>query len=90
MISDFGWIILDINQTEPRDTGEWTCVATNSTGEAKCSAKVNVLSRENIVFDSIQPQSLERIREIEAPKPLPAEAPAKVSEWLCMLLSVYS
>uniref|UniRef100_F1KPJ7 Titin n=1 Tax=Ascaris suum TaxID=6253 RepID=F1KPJ7_ASCSU len=78
MISDFGWIILDINQTEPRDTGEWTCVATNSTGEAKCSAKVNVLSRENIVFDSIQPQSLERIREIEAPKPLPAEAPAKV------------
>uniref|UniRef100_A0A183TXY2 Immunoglobulin I-set domain protein n=1 Tax=Toxocara canis TaxID=6265 RepID=A0A183TXY2_TOXCA len=78
MISDFGWIILDINQTEPRDTGEWTCVATNSAGEAKCSATINVLSRENIVFDSIQPQSLERIREIEAPKPLPEEAPAKV------------
>ncbi|VDK45179.1 unnamed protein product [Anisakis simplex] len=78
MISDFGWIILDINQTEPRDSGEWTCVAVNSAGEAKCSATVNVLGRENIVFDSIQPQSLQRIREIEAPKAMPEEAPTKV------------
>lgn len=83
IISDFGWIILDINATEPRDSGEWTCMASNEAGEAKCSGTVNVLSKESIVFDSIQPQSLEKIREIEAEKSEPEEAPPKVSMNTC-------
>uniref|UniRef100_A0A915PRJ2 Ig-like domain-containing protein n=1 Tax=Setaria digitata TaxID=48799 RepID=A0A915PRJ2_9BILA len=78
MINDFGWIIMDINATEPRDTGEWTCVASNKAGSARCSANINVLGKESIIFDSMQPQSLERIMEIEAVKPVPAEAPPKV------------
>ena len=79
MISDFGWIILDINQTEPRDSGEWTCVATNAMGEATCSATLNISGKESIVLNSLQPQSLDRIREIEAVKPAPEEAPPRVS-----------
>ncbi|KAK6037027.1 immunoglobulin I-set domain protein, partial [Cooperia oncophora] len=70
--------IMDINQVEPRDTGEWTCVASNPAGEARCSAPLNVTSRENIVLDSLNPQSLDRIREIEADKPAAPEAPAPV------------
>ncbi|KAK6058392.1 hypothetical protein COOONC_04040 [Cooperia oncophora] len=77
-INDFGWVIMDINQVEPRDTGEWTCVASNPAGEARCSAPLNVTSRENIVLDSLNPQSLDRIREIEADKPAAPEAPAPV------------
>lgn len=78
MINDFGWVIFDINQTEPRDTGEWTCVAKNSAGEARCSAILNILGRDSIVCDPIQLQSLQRIQEIEAIKPLPGEPPSKV------------
>ncbi len=75
MIADFGWIILDINHTEPRDSGEWTCVARNARGEAASTAIVNVGGKDAVVYDSIQPQSLDRIREIEAPKPALDELP---------------
>ncbi|PIO69613.1 immunoglobulin I-set domain protein, partial [Teladorsagia circumcincta] len=77
-INDFGWVIMDINQVEPRDTGEWTCVAKNPAGEAQCKAPLTVVSKENIVRDTLNPQSLDRIREIEADKPAAPEAPAPV------------
>lgn len=78
MINDFGWIIMDISATELRDSGEWTCVVSNEAGEAKSSATINVLSKESIIFDSMQPQSLKRIMELEAGKPIPDEAPPKI------------
>ncbi|VDL71694.1 unnamed protein product [Nippostrongylus brasiliensis] len=78
MINDFGWVIMDINQVEPRDSGEWTCVAKNAAGEAQCSAPLTVASRENILREAINPQSLDRIREIEAEKPAAPEQPAPV------------
>ncbi|VDN06754.1 unnamed protein product [Thelazia callipaeda] len=80
MINDFGWVIMDISGVEPRDSGEWTCVASNKAGEAKCSAIINILSKESIVRDSIQPQSLDRIIEIETRKPALPELPPKVFE----------
>lgn len=79
MINDFGWIIMDISASESRDSGEWMCVVSNEVGEAKSSASINVLSKESIIFDSMQPQSLERIMEMEAEKPVPDEAAPKVS-----------
>lgn len=79
MINDFGWIIMDISATTSRDSGEWTCVVSNEAGEAKSSAYLNVSSKESIIFDSMQPQSLERIMEMEAEKPVPDETPPKVS-----------
>ncbi|VDK66159.1 unnamed protein product, partial [Onchocerca ochengi] len=78
MINDFGWIIMDISATTSRDSGEWTCVVSNEAGEAKSSAYLNVSSKESIIFDSMQPQSLERIMEMEAEKPVPDEAPPKI------------
>ncbi|OZC07058.1 hypothetical protein X798_05950 [Onchocerca flexuosa] len=78
MINDFGWIIMDISATESRDSGEWTCIVSNEVGEAKSSANLNVSSKESIIFDSMQPQSLERIMEMEAEKPVPDEAPPKI------------
>ncbi|MFH4979231.1 hypothetical protein AB6A40_005940, partial [Gnathostoma spinigerum] len=73
MISDFGWIILDVNAVEPRDSGEWTCVASNEVGEDKCSAKMNVKPRESVILDSTQPQSWLMLQELEATKPVPEE-----------------
>ncbi|KAK0408252.1 hypothetical protein QR680_003855 [Steinernema hermaphroditum] len=80
MINDFGWVIMDINATEPRDSGEWTCVASNSAGEASASTQINVQGKESLLLDPLHPQSLERILEIEAGKPAPEEAPAVVFE----------
>ncbi|CAG9532190.1 unnamed protein product [Cercopithifilaria johnstoni] len=78
MINDFGWIIMDISAAESRDSGEWTCIISNEVGEAKSSASINVFTKESIIFDSMQPQSLERIMEMEAEKPVPDEAPPKI------------
>ncbi|CAD5224123.1 unnamed protein product [Bursaphelenchus okinawaensis] len=67
-INDFGWVILNINSTELRDTGEWVCVASNSAGEDRVSTNLSVTGHEGIASDAIQAQSLARIQEIEAPK----------------------
>uniref|UniRef100_A0A8R1HM90 Ig-like domain-containing protein n=1 Tax=Caenorhabditis japonica TaxID=281687 RepID=A0A8R1HM90_CAEJA len=75
MINDFGWVIMDIAQTEPRDSGEWKCVAKNAAGEAVSTATLGVQGKEVILHDSLQPQSLDRIRQIEAGKPAPEERP---------------
>ncbi|CAI4222564.1 unnamed protein product [Auanema sp. JU1783] len=78
MINDFGWIILDINQTETRDSGEWKCIAKNAAGQAEATTQLQIQGRENIAYDSLQPQSLDRIREIESAKPVAPEAAATV------------
>uniref|UniRef100_A0A0N5C356 Ig-like domain-containing protein n=1 Tax=Strongyloides papillosus TaxID=174720 RepID=A0A0N5C356_STREA len=78
MINDFGWVILNINSTDGRDSGEWVCVARNSVGEARTSASLNVTGKESILKDSLQPSSLARIEEIEAPKLPREEAPVLV------------
>lgn len=48
MINDFGWVIMDINQAEVRDSGDWTCLARNQAGEAQCTAPLTVVGRETI------------------------------------------
>ncbi|KAF8383875.1 ketn-1 [Pristionchus pacificus] len=80
MINDFGWVIMDIGSVDGRDSGDWACVAKNAAGEAQVSTSLNVLTRDGIAYDSLQPQSLQRIQEIEAPKPLPEELPAPIAQ----------
>ncbi|CAD6198030.1 unnamed protein product [Caenorhabditis auriculariae] len=75
MINDFGWIIMDIGQTEVRDSGEWKCVVRNQAGEAESSVQLSVQGREGIAYDSLQPQSLDRIKVIEAGRPAAPEVP---------------
>ncbi|CAJ0920993.1 unnamed protein product, partial [Mesorhabditis belari] len=74
-IQDFGWVILDINHTETRDTGEWRVVASNQAGQAESTCQLSVQGREGILQDPLQPQSLQRISEIEAPRLAPEAAP---------------
>ncbi|VDK48698.1 unnamed protein product [Gongylonema pulchrum] len=70
---DFGYVSLDILYAFPEDSGEWTCVATNSLGEAQSSASFNVIGNKVIYDESQHPESLHRIQQIEAPKELPPE-----------------
>ncbi|PAV62890.1 hypothetical protein WR25_23783 isoform D [Diploscapter pachys] len=80
MINDFGWIIMDINQTEVRDSGDWKCVAKNAAGEAESSASLNVVGKETLLLDTMHPQSLDRIRQIEAGRGVPMEQPEAEAE----------
>jgi len=73
MISDFGWVILNIADCIAEDTGTWECVATNSVGEARTSAQLTVQSKERLLLDPINQSSFAKIRELEAPKELPEE-----------------
>ena len=40
MIDDFGFVVLDIDWTFPRDAGEYVCRATNRWGSATTRAKL--------------------------------------------------
>lgn len=80
ILSDFGWCILNINSTEERDTGTWTCVATNSVGEDRVTTNLSVSGHAVLYTDTIQAQSLARIQELEAPKEGPAEPEAQQFE----------
>lgn len=40
MIDDFGFVVLDIDWTFPRDSGEYLCRATNKWGSATTSARI--------------------------------------------------
>ncbi|KAL3105626.1 hypothetical protein niasHT_021729 [Heterodera trifolii] len=79
-IADFGWVILNINDTELRDAGDWECVATNSVGVARASAKLNVLPRDRLLLEPINQSSLTQIEQLEAPRAGPAEPEAPVYE----------
>lgn len=65
---------MNITDTEQRDTGEWTCVATNSVGEASVSAQLAVAGRDRLLLEPINEASFSRIQEIEAPRAAPEEA----------------
>lgn len=77
MVNDFGWVILDIAQVEPRDSGEWVCRASNQQGEATTRGNIQCAGKVNIILDTQHPQSLARISDLERPKAGPAEAAAK-------------
>lgn len=77
IINDFGFVILEINSVEPRDTGEWVCKATNQMGVATSKGSLKCTGKPNIISDSQQPKSLEKIVDLERPKPGPEVAPSK-------------
>jgi hypothetical protein len=79
-ISDFGFVVLEISPTYPEDSGEYTCRAVNSVGEAVTSTKLTCNSRPGIISASQLPTervagAATRIAEIEAPRPAPEDRP---------------
>lgn len=48
-VSDFGYVVLEINDLFDRDSGVYTCRATNKYGEATTSCNLVVTGREGII-----------------------------------------
>uniref|UniRef100_T1J5H7 Ig-like domain-containing protein n=1 Tax=Strigamia maritima TaxID=126957 RepID=T1J5H7_STRMM len=67
-LSDFGYVVMDISFVEPGDNGEYVCRASNKYGEDFTRCRVECLGRGTLFFDSLQPQSLDRIAVLEGAK----------------------
>jgi len=69
-ISDFGFVVLDIDWTFKRDAGVYTCRATNRYGTAESSATLGCTSKQSINLDSQLPQgmSLDKLKDLEKGK----------------------
>ncbi len=69
-ISDFGFVVLDIDWTFKRDTGIYTCRATNRHGSAETTANLTCKSKKDINLDTQLPEgmSLDRLKELEQGK----------------------
>lgn len=68
-INDFGFVILEIAGCYQRDSGLYTCKATNKHGEASVSCKLQVRGRQGIVMEPQLPSSFrsgtESIQKLE-------------------------
>lgn len=64
-VSDFGYVLLDIAYVQSHDSGEYVCRAWNKYGEDFTRATIECFGKGGVFYDSLQPQSLDRIRELE-------------------------
>lgn len=64
-VSDFGYVLLDIAYVQSHDSGEYVCRASNKYGEDFTRATIECFGKGGVYYDSLQPQSLARIRELE-------------------------
>ena len=66
-ISDFGFVVLDIDWTFKRDAGVYTCRATNKYGSAESRATLACSTKKDINLDSQLPQgmSLDKLKDLE-------------------------
>ena len=62
---DFGYVVLDVLYTYPKDTGTYMCKAINALGEPVNTCTIQVASRKSIYFDSQHPEGWEKIRALE-------------------------
>ncbi|CAH0765342.1 unnamed protein product [Bemisia tabaci] len=65
-VSDFGYVVMDISYVQSQDSGEYVCKASNKYGEDTTSAFIECEGKGGVYLDSLQPDSLARIRELEA------------------------
>ncbi|XP_026832432.1 titin isoform X1 [Drosophila erecta] len=87
-VSDFGYVVLDISYLQDHDSGEYVCRAWNKYGEDFTRTTLNCGGRGGVFYDSLQPDSLQRIRELECPQgqqadtsaPLVAEPPKFITQ----------
>lgn len=79
-VSDFGYVLLDIAYVQSHDSGEYVCRAYNKWGEDFTRAVIECEGKSGVFYDSLQPQSLDRIRELELPIERPEAPPTPQSE----------
>lgn len=75
-VSDFGYVVMDISYAQSHDTGEYICKASNKYGEDYTKATVKCTGKGGVFFDTLQPDSLAKIRELEATAGVTQAAPA--------------
>ena len=94
-VSDFGFVVLDIAYVQSHDTGEYVCKASNKFGEDFTKATLRCTGKSGVYLDSLQPDSLAKIRALEeqsgsAPTPQtpvwPSTPPAGDAEGITGLL----
>lgn len=64
-VSDFGYVLLDIAYVQSHDSGEYICKASNKYGEDYTRATIKCFGKSGVFLDSLQPDSLAKIRELE-------------------------
>lgn len=64
-LSDFGYVVMDISFVHAEDSGDYVCVATNKYGSDATKCTLQCAGTGKIFRDSLQPQSLDRIAELE-------------------------
>ncbi|XP_015783235.1 titin isoform X1 [Tetranychus urticae] len=62
---NFGYVALTIEKLELRDTGQYTCIASNNQGQAQTSARLTVISKKSIITDVQYEDGWEKIRHLE-------------------------
>lgn len=65
-VSDFGFVLLDIAYVQSHDSGEYVCRAYNKYGEDFTRATLICHGKGGVYLDSLQPDSLAKIRELES------------------------
>lgn len=65
-VSDFGFVVMDISYIQNHDSGEYVCRAYNKYGEDFTKATISAHGRGGVFSDSLQPDSLAKIRELES------------------------
>lgn len=80
MVSDFGFVVMDIAGVMSHDSGEYVCKASNKFGEDFTKATIRCFGKSGVYLDSLQPDSLARIRELESYSEQPPAAATPVAE----------
>lgn len=65
-VSDFGFVVMDISYIQDQDSGEYVCRAYNKYGEDFTRATISAHGKGGVFSESLQPDSLAKIRELES------------------------
>lgn len=79
-VSDFGFVVMDISYVQSHDSGEYVCKASNKYGEDYTRATVTAFGKGGVFSDSLQPDSLAKIRELESYQEQQAQPAPAVTE----------
>lgn len=62
---NFGYVALTIKQLTVHDVGTYTCRAINTLGHAESTARLTVITKQEVQYDSQNSQSLQQIQSLE-------------------------